>query len=171
MKKIVLIILFLTSIFLWGQDRFVLAGGYGTADVDSFEHEIYTFRLAGKNQSTFIGIDYDLLIYEDDFIESEYSEKLTSSSIHEISFLFGKSMPFGRYSSVNFNGGISVIRKLEKFEQSNLPEKKRKDFGFPIDATIDIGIFKNLGVSFRAKKSYNDIAPYFGYSAMLQFIF
>ena len=171
MKKISLIFLFSITIFLWAQDRFVLAGGYGSADANSFEHEIYTLRLAGKNHDTFIGIDYDLLIYEDDSIETEYSEKLTYSRIHEVSFLLGKSLPFGSYSSVNINTGLSFIRKLEKFKQSNLPEKKRKDLGFPVDVTVDIGLLKNLGISFRAKKSYNDIASYFGYSAMLQLIF
>lgn len=174
MRKFSIICLIISlSICLQAQDRLIFSGGYGSADIKGNEHQLYDFRVAGKNLTTLIAVNYSYLSYNQDVALGANSDDVTDSNINELSFQFGRAFGFGSYSNLTLSTGIGLIFLKEEFAQSQpaLPELERKDFSFPIGSSLYIGLLKNFGISFHAKKSYNDIAEYFSYSIAVDIIF
>ncbi|MFO7897401.1 MAG: hypothetical protein R6U84_10745 [Candidatus Cloacimonadales bacterium] len=174
MKKMLLISLLLaTALLLSAQDRLIFSAGYGTADIGKNEHEIYDFRLVGKNPTTIIALNYSYLFYQEAAESDFISERVTDSFVNEVSLQLGRSFGFGNYSSLSLSTGIGLLFLKEEYNNSQplLPEETSKDFSFPLVSSLYIGLLKNVGISLHAKKSYNDIAEYFSYSIALDLIF
>jgi hypothetical protein len=168
-----IIIIVLISLSLQAQDRLIFSGGYGAADVKNNEHKLYDFRVAGKNLSALIALNYSYLVYKQNIALGVVSDDVTDSYINDVNFQLGRVFSFGSYSSLTLSTGIGLIFLKQEFRQSEpaWPEVERKDFSFPLGSSLYLGLLKNLGISVHAKKSYNDIAEYFSYSIAVDIIF
>ena len=163
MKKhlICLIILFITSSFLWGEltySNISLKVGLGKiiSEKEPTNYKPTNFEIHYSYNANIVALQYKYFDSNPNILTSEVSDEITGKEFNIVSIKYGRSIFLYKSGKLNAFCGLGLMFSKTNRAKS-YPDISSEDIIgiLPIELSFDHKIYKNLGMSLSAYTDFN----------------